>query len=314
MKNMLICGANGFIGKNAINKFKKNYNIRAVDLSFNNKTNVQGIEWLEGDLTKKDVVEKVMKDIDIVLQYAAVTSSIKDVYEKPYLHVTDNVVMNSLLIREAYEQQVENFIFPSCTVMYTPSKKLSKEEDFLGVVDSESIYFGGGTMKVFIENTCNFFSKLGKTKFTVIRQSDIYGPRDKYQLDKSHVFAATITKVMKEKDGGEIVVWGDGSDTKDFLYIEDLLNFIEISIRKQNSNYEVVNLGSSELITIKQLAEKVIRFSKKNIKIKFDLSKPSRKKSVRIDCTKVKKIFGWQSEIKIEAGINNVINWYKSNY
>ncbi len=309
---MLICGANGFLGKNAVEKFMGKYQIRAVDLNL--PSNPQpGVEWIQADLTKKEDVQKVMKDVDVVLQYAAVSTGIRDAIERPYLHVTDNVVMNSFLMREAFEQNVEHFIFPSCTVMYNAAPNPVVEDDFNGVLDENSAYFGGGGMKVYLENVCKFYSKLGKTKFTVIRQSNLYGPHDKFQLEKSHVFAASITKVMIAQEGGEVVVWGDGSEKKDFIYVGDLMNFIELALNQQQSQFELVNLGGGEAVSIKNLVETIVDASKKNVKISYDLTKPTRKVSLEINSDKAKTLFNWQPKTDIKSGIGNVITWYRQN-
>ena len=119
-KKILICGATGFIGRNILERFRKNkkYKIRAqyhkrpVPKNYKNakigKTN--NIQWVRADLTKANDVKKVMNGIDIVLQYAATTTGAADIVSKPYIHVTDNAVMNSLLLREAFEQKVKHFI------------------------------------------------------------------------------------------------------------------------------------------------------------------------------------------------------------
>jgi len=314
MKTMLICGANGFLGKNAVEKFFGKYHIRAVDLNL--PANLKsGIEWVQADLTKKEDVQKVVKGADVVLQYAAVSTGIRDAIERPYLHVTDNIVMNSFLMRESFEQGVEHFVFPSCTVMYNPQERPVVEEDFSGLLDENSAYFGGGGMKVYLENAAKFYSKLkdNKTKFTVIRQSNLYGPNDKFQLEKSHVFAATVTKVMQAAEGGEIVVWGDGSEKKDFIYAGDLMDFIEIALSNQQGSFELINLGGGKAVSIKDLVFLVIKESGKNLKISYDLTKPTRKVSLEINSDKAKKIFNWQPKIDLDQGIKNVISWYGQN-
>ena len=138
-QKILICGATGFIGRNMLESFiqNDNFDIRAVwhkDSDFTEFHN-GNVEWVYADLTKAEDVKKVVDGVDIILQYAAVTTGVKDVINKPYIHVTDNAVMNSLLLREAFEQKVKHFIFPSCTVMYQSSDVPMKESDFDESVD-----------------------------------------------------------------------------------------------------------------------------------------------------------------------------------
>ena len=118
---------------------------------------------------------------------------------------------------------------------------------------------------------------------------------------------------MLAQDGGEVVVWGDGSEKKDFIHVADLMNFIDLALNSQESQFELVNLGSGEAISIKNLVETVIQESGKNVKISYDLTKPTRKVSLEINSDKAKKIFGWQAQINIKSGVNDVVNWYRKN-
>lgn len=313
MKKMLICGATGFIGRNLLDYYMKTgeYKLYATfNKTLPEKKYESVANWLYADLTIPEDVDFLFQGMDIVLQFAATTSGAKDIVSRPHLHVTNNAVMNSLLLREAYYNHVEHFIFPSCTVMYQPSDKPLKESDFNGSDEIHPTYFGVGNTKVYIEKMCEFFSRLGKTKHTVIRHSNIYGPYDKYDLEKSHVFGATITKVMKNTTG-ELNVWGDGKGGRDLLHVNDLIKFIDLSIKKQVSSYELFNVGRGEVVTIIDLIKKIIKHSGKDLKIVHDLSKPSIPTSLYLDCNKAKNLLGWESEIDIDTGIKMVLDWYK---
>ena len=182
MKRILICGATGFIGRNLLDFYhqKGNYNIRAVHFNRPALEGYDGVEWVKADLRNPETVKKVLQDVDIILQFAATTSGAKDIMTRPFIHVTDNAVMNSLLLRECYEQSIEHFVFPSCTVMYQPSPSALAESDFNGNDELFPTYFGVGNTKIYVEKMCEFFSRLGRTKHTVMRHSNMYGPYDKY--------------------------------------------------------------------------------------------------------------------------------------
>lgn len=311
MKKILICGATGFIGKNitlGLSK-NKNYEIHAVRFKRPAYKTSDNVKWHKADLRKPASIDKLIKNMDIVVQAAATTSGSKDIVSKPYIHVTDNAVINSFIFRSAYTHEIKHFIFPSCTVMYPSSKKATKENDFTGrIIDK---YKGAGETKVYLEKIAKFYSMLSKTKFTIIRHSNIYGPHDKYDLDKSHVFGATITKVMKATD--DLEVWGDGSEIRDFLHADDLVNFIKKAISKQKTQYEIYNCGSGKAITIKQLCNLIVKISKKPLKIKFNKNKPTIKFDMFLNCNKAKKELGWEPKIEIESGIKKTISWWIKN-
>jgi len=311
-RKILLCGATGFIGRNLLEHFYGNpyYSIRAV---YHKKEALHeyDVEWCYADLNNPHDVERAMQGVDIILQFAATTSGAKDITTKPYIHVTDNAVMNSLLLRSAYENGVEHFIFPSCTVMYQPSEEALTEEDFNGNDEIFSKYFGVGNTKVYIEKMCDFYSRLGRTKHTVLRHSNIYGPHDKYDLERSHVFGATVTKVMTAED--KVVMWGTGEEKRDLLHVNDLCNFVEFAIQRQKTNYELFNVGLGEAVAVRDLVSKIIAASGKDLKVENDLSKPTIKTSLYLDWTKALREIGWQPQISLDEGIKMTLDWYKEN-
>ncbi len=311
-KNVLLCGATGFIGRNLLDKYASDsrYNVRAI---YHNKPalNEYDVEWVYADLNNVDDVRRVFKDIDIVLQFAATTSGAGDIVGRPHIHVTDNAVMNSIMLRECYEQKVEHFVFPSCTVMYQPSDTALRENDFNGDDELLSKYFGVGNTKVYIEKMCDFYSRLGTTKHTVLRHSNIYGPYDKYDLKRSHVFGATIAKVMAAADS--VQIWGTGEEKRDLLHVDDLVDFIELAMTNQSSMYELYNVGCGAAISIKDLVYKIIEASGKELKVEHDLSKPTIKTNVHLDCSRARDQLGWSPKITLNQGIKKTIKWYKEN-
>jgi GDP-L-fucose synthase len=314
MKNILICGATGFIGRNLLDYYynQGNYNIRATHFKRPIVEEYDGVEWVNCDLRDPKQVQEVVKGINIILQFAATTTGVKDILSKPYIHVTDNAVINSLLLREAFEQDIKHFVFPSCTIMYQRSEQAIKETDFNPSEEIQPFYFGAGYTKVYLEKMCEFYSRLGKTKHTVIRHSNMYGPYDKYDLEKSHVFGATITKVMTSEDG-KINVWGTGKEKRDLLYVSDLVDFVDLALNKQTTPYELFNVGIGEGIRIKDLVSKIIYHSGRDLKIVHDLSKPSLPTSLFLDCSRAEELLDWKPKHTLDNGIIKTLNWYKDN-
>lgn len=313
MKKILICGATGFIGRNLLNYYnKKEYEIVATHFKRPKIAGYDNVKWVQCDLRDPVQVKNVLEGIDIVLQFAATTSGANDIVNRPYIHVTDNAVMNSLILRECYEQSIEHIVFPSCTVMYQPADFAQKETDWSANDEIFSTYFGVGNTKVYIEKMCEFFSRLGRTKHTVMRHSNMYGPHDKYDLERSHVFGATVTKVMENTDG-ILSVWGTGEGGRDLLHVDDLVSFVDAAINKQKSMYELFNVGLGKAIKIIDLIKKIIEHSGRGLKIEHDLSKPTIPTSLFLDCSKAKELLGWEPKIDIDEGIHKTLNWYINN-
>src|SRR3989338_7976127 len=142
---------------------------------------------------------------------------------------------------------------------------------------------------------CQFYSQLGRTKYAVIRHSNIYGPYDKFDLERSHVFGATLTKVQQAKSNEKIVVWGDGQEKRDLLYVSDLVNFVEQAIDRLESSFDVFNVGSGQLISVLEL----------------DQNRPTLKTTVALDTSKAKSCLGWQLKVDLENGIQKTLEWCK---
>lgn len=314
-KKILICGATGFIGRN-ISEFLLENTDYDVYGTYSNSSPFDhpDITFLKADLTNKLDVDEVVKDKDVIIQAAATTSGAKDIVSKPYIHVTDNAVMNALLFRSAFEHNTEHIIFLSCTVMYQSGDKPVKETDFNPNDEIYPKYYGGAWTKIYNEKMCEFYSGIGNTKYTIIRHSNIYGPYDKFDLEKSHVFGATMTKVMTAKDGEKIVVWGSGEEERDLLYVSDLVDFVNLAIEKQKNKLELYNVGLGSSISVKTLVKKIIDISRKNLIIEHDLSKPSIKTRLCLDITKAKNNFGWEPKVSLDEGIKKTMNWYEEYF
>lgn len=315
MKRILICGATGFIGKNLLDFYCKSgkYKIRATHFKRPALLQYEGVEWVQCDLRDPNQVSNVLKGVDIVMQFAATTTGAKDIVSKPYIHVTDNAIMNSYLLRESFEQGIEHFIFPSCTIMYQRSQKALKEDDYNPSDEILPFYYGAGHTKVYLENMCKFYAGFGKTKHTVIRHSNLYGPHDKYDLEKSHMFGATITKVMQAKDGDEIVVWGNGSTERDLLYVDDVVEFITLAIEKQSDRYKLYNVGYGQSFSVKNIVQKIVDHSGKDVIITYDLTKPNINTKLALNSEKALEELGWSPNTDIDAGIIKTIEWYREN-
>ena len=195
--------------------------------------------------------------------------------------------------------------------MYQPSDVALTEEDFSAADEIYPKYFGVGNTKVYIEKMCEFYSRLGRTKHTVIRHSNIYGPHDKYDLERSHVFGATVTKVMTAKN--KVVMWGTGEEKRDLLHVDDLCRFVKLAIKNQQDSYELFNVGLGTAVAIRDLVQKIITISGKDLKIESDLTKPTIKTSLFLDWKKAFTKLGWCPEITLDRGIEKTIEWYKEN-
>ena len=313
-KKYLILGANGFIGRNIVEYFSRQPNIELYGTYFQSKPfNQSNLKMLQADLRKQEDVDRVVKGKDVIIQAAAVTSGANDIIHNPHYHIADNAIMNSIIFRSAFEHSIPHVVFLSCSIMYHSSDNPLKETSFDANREIFPAYFGGGWNKVYFEKMCEFYSRLGRNKFTVLRHSNIYGPYDKFDLTKSHVFGATMTKVMTAKNG-KIAVWGTGEEERDFLYISDLIHAIQLVIHRQSPAFNLYNVGYGSSISIKSLVNTIIKILGLNLSIEYNTTKPTIKTKLCLDYTKINKELGWKPSITLEEGILKTMKWYQKNF
>lgn len=311
---ILICGGTGFIGRNLVEFFAKKKNFRVfATYNIKKKINIPKVKWIKTDLRNPKAVERTVKGMKVLIQAAATTSGAKDIIEKPQIHVTDNAIMNSYILKYSHEHNLKHVIFFSCTVMYPNTKrKLNENQLILGEKINKK-YFGVAQTKIYIENLCKFYSNIGKTKFTCIRHSNVYGPHDKFDPKKSHFFGANISRVVNTQEKF-IEIWGNGNEKRDLIHVNDLKNFVSLVIKKQKKQFRIYNCSYGIVNKVKDVIKKIIYHSKKKIKIKFDISKPSIQTNILVDSALAHKELGWKPKISLNKGIISSIKWYKKNY
>jgi len=315
-QKFLVCGATGFIGRNILDAFQNDANVELFGVYCKSAPDKvlrhrPGLTLIEADLRDPAGVESCVKGMDVVIQAAATTSGARDIVLRPYLHVTDNAVMNALIFRACQQHAVGQVIFFSCTTMYASSQTPVQESDFNFEVPDK--YFGVGWTKVYNEKMCEFYSRLGPTRYTVIRHSNIYGPFDKFDLERSHVFGATVTKVLTVPEGGQVVVWGDGSELRDLLYVDDLIEFVRQAMRLQTTPFELVNVGAGESIAIRDLVAKIIEASGKKLGIVYDRSKPTINFDLVLNIGRARGVFQWRPRTGLDAGIAKTLAWVRGS-
>ena len=312
-KKILVCGATGFIGRNIVEHYAKEAGYEVIGVyNLRPPFSHPGIRWVKADLTDALQVDKLLKGVNILIQAAAKTSGVKDIFSKPHSHVTDNAVMNSYLFRSAFEHNLDHVVFFSCTVMLQSSEFPQNEMDFDANEEIHTRYFGAGWTKLYLEKMCEFYSRIGFTKFTAIRHSNVYGPYDKFDLEHSHVFGATITKVMTAERS--VTVWGTGEEARDLLYVDDIVSMVNCVISNQPEKFAVYNCGANSVVTINELVSRIISESGKSLLIQHDLSMPTIPTTLSLDCGKARRELGWQQYYSLNEGIKKTVQWWRQNF
>ena len=309
---ILITGGSGLVGQNLTNRLhKEGYTNIRVNLHKRGVRNtIESVEYTHFDLQTYDGCLNATKDVDVVYHCAASTSNAVDTVVDPLAHVTPNVAMNNFLIDASWRNKVQHYIFLSSNTVYPPKGDTPVvETDFL-FDEPYPVYFPVGWMKRYAEIQCELYAKYlpVKMKCTVIRPANLFGPHDKYDFDKCHVTPATIRKVADKMN--PIPVWGDGTELRDLLYIEDFCEALQIVMEKETENYQIYNIGCNEVYSVLDVLDKMKKIANYDAPIEFIKGKPSMIPTRKIDSFKIFNKLGWQATTSLEDGLKLAYEWY----
>ena len=312
-KNILVAGGSGFVGINLINRLLK----MDVDITatLHNKppTVIDArIRYVKCDLRTKSDCLKAVKGMDYVFMCAANTSGAKVMATTPLVHLTPNVLMNINMLEASYEAGVEKFLFMSSNTVYPLTNYPVKESDVTN--EFYKSYHIVAWMKRFTEIVCQMYStRISKPmKTVVVRPGNLYGPYDKFDWEKSKVIPALIRRAVERHD--PFVVWGDGMDLKDFLYIDDYIDGMLFAMEKLDE-YQPINIASGQGITIRDVLGDILHAANyRDAHVKYDSSKPTMIPKRLIDISLAMEKLDWKPKTSLADGIQSTVGWYKEYY
>ena len=312
---ILITGGSGLVGQNLTERLiNQGYTNLRVNLHVRGvRTSHDGVEYTHHDLKTYEGCMGATKDVDVVFHAAASTSNAVDTIVDPLAHVTPNVAMNNFLIDSAWRNEVKHYVFISSNTVYPPKgDEPVVETDFL-FDEPYPVYFPVGWMKRYAEVQCELYAKyLPRTmKCTVIRPANLFGPHDKYDFNKCHVTPATIRKVADRMD--PIPVWGDGTELRDLLYVEDFVEALQVVMEKETEMFQTYNVGSNKVYSVLEVLDMMKSIADHKAPIEFISGKPSMIPTRKIDSNKIKEKLGWEATTPITVGLIEAYNWYNKH-
>ena len=303
-KKVLVTGGAGFLGAHLLNELKEG---GCTDIF------VPTIE--EYDLTQIENIKKMYQHAkpDIVIHLAAKVGGIGANMEKPGEFFYDNLIMGVQLIEEARKTGVEKFVALGTICAYPKFTPVPfKEEDLWNGYPEETNAPYGLAKKMLLVQSQSYRQQYGFNSIFLL-PVNLYGPHDNFDPKISHVIPALIKKCFDaiKGDKNEIVVWGSGKPTREFLYVEDAARGILLAAEKYNKA-EPVNLGAGFEISIKDLVSLIVKYTGFKGKIVWDTSKPDGQPRRCLDTTRAYHEFGFKAETFFEEGLKKTIGWYIS--
>ncbi len=311
-KKVVVTGGAGFLGSFVIAKLKER---GATDIY------IPTIE--EYDLTDRDSIRRLF-DVTladgfdaskmVIIHLAAHVGGIGANREHPAEFFYDNLVMGVELMHQAWQRGVGKFVAIGTVCAYPKFTPVPFKEDDLWLGYPEETNAPYGLAKKMLLVQAQAYRQQYGFNAIYLLPVNLYGPRDNFNPASSHVIPALIRKAVEAQEKGqkEMVVWGDGSPTREFLYVEDAADGIVTAAEKYNGP-EPVNLGSGYEISIKDLSEMVCRMTGFQGKLIWDTTKPNGQPRRGLDVSRAKEYFGWSAQMPFEEGMRRTIDWFKEN-
>jgi GDP-L-fucose synthase len=303
-RRVCVTGGAGFLGKVVVDGLRRR---GAVDIF------VPAQE--QYDLVQPAAVARLLADArpNLIIHLAAHVGGIGANRAHPAEFFYDNLMMGVQLMHESWKSGVEKFVAIGTVCAYPKFTPLPfKEDDLWNGYPEETNAPYGLAKKMLLVQAQAYRQQYG-FKAIFLLPVNLYGPGDNFDPRSSHVIPALIRKCIEAQRSGqsEIAVWGDGSPTREFLYVDDAAEGILLAAEKYNSS-DPVNLGSGHEISIKDLAEMIARLSGFRGQLVWDTSKPNGQPRRALDVSRAEQYFGFRAQMDFEEGLRRTIEWYRS--
>ena len=301
-KRILITGSSGMLGKDLVKKIK--YKVFTPN---RNKLNLFNYNKIKKYLKKNK--------INFVIHCAAKVGGIQDNMNNQLEYLVENLNINKNIIMASYDSGIKNFMNIGSSCIYPKNIKKKISENFIFSGNFEPTNEGYAVSKFLSIKICYIISKKPGYNYKTLVPTNLYGPNDNYDLEKSHLLAAIIKKLSDAKKMRKkyVEIWGDGKARREFMFVSDLSNAILFSLKNFKKIPNILNIGTGIDYTIENYYKKVSKIIYPNAKFYFNKNKPSGMRRKLLDVSVSKKL-GWKAKVSLSDGIKKTYKEYKKKY
>jgi GDP-L-fucose synthase len=311
-KKVLVTGGTGFVGTHLVQALLNEGALVRIPVHRRSPlVNDKRIETIRADLIQPEDCLSIMKGIDYVFHAAGAVGAAGVTPPQQLDGIAMTLTLTSRVLQGAWNAGVERLLLLSSSTVYPAfDHPVKEEEDWEG--PPHATYLGYGWMKRYLEKLAEFVSSRSCLKIAIVRPTAIYGRWDNFDPETSHVIPALIMRACKRED--PFTVWGTGNEARDFLHIVDLARGCLLAL-EHYAICDPVNIGYGEVVTIRQIAETILRAAEHTeAKVVFESSKPTTIPLRAVDISKARTMLGFEPSLSIDEGVQDTVMWYKKTY
>jgi GDP-L-fucose synthase len=311
-KKVLVTGGTGLIGIPLVKKLKAaGAQVRIVSLDAGFPPDKE-IEFIRGDLCDKEFCSKAVRGMRAVFHLAGIKGGIGVAQSKAASFLIKNILMNIQIMEASRLAGIERFLYASSICIYPPARVFEEKNAWSGL-PHPSDRFGGMAKLVGEMQIEAYKQQYSLADFLIARPTNTYGPHDNFNAASGLIIPALISRIF---DGERpLKVWGDGSAVRDFIFSDDVADFLMLLMERNIP--EPLNVGSGLPVTIKSVVETIVKHAElstgRKIAVKWDLGKPAGEQYRVTSIEKARNTLGWEPRIDLETGISRTIEWYSKN-
>ncbi len=315
-KVVFLAGATGMAGSSIMNHILEKYPTTRIRATYYRHTKPfikrKRVEYVFGDFTSVENCRKLVKGCDCAIMAAANTSGSMVLTTQPWQQITDNLVMNVNMLEAFHFESIKRAIYIGSATLYQEKNGYIKESDLDLNKPPHPNYLGIGWVVRYLEKLCEFWHKESGLEVGMVRSANIFGPYARFNPITSNFIPAIIRKAVDKMDPFE--VWGSLEVTRDVIYSEDFAQAIVMMMEDSDITCDVFNIGSEIETTVGDIVKWALKYADHTpASITYNRNKPTTIKYRVLDCSKAKRLLGWQPRFTIEEGIKKTTAWWMKN-